>query len=162
MPSDGLATFHHQFQDLTDPRVERTRKHPLINIAFIAVCGVLSGADSFAAIHEFGGDRSAWFDRFLDLTNGIPSEDTFARVLARLDPGEFEKALLGWIQAVQRLTDDRLIAIDGKTLRSSDDRRDGRAAIPMVSAWAVGNKLSLGRVVVDRKSNEVTAIPGLL
>jgi predicted transposase YbfD/YdcC len=162
MASDGLATFHHHFRDLTDPRVERTRKHPLINIAFIVVCGVLSGADSFAAIYEFGCDRRAWFARFLDLANGIPSEDTFARVLARLDPGEFERALLGWTQAVQHLTEDRLIAIDGKTLRGSYDRRDGRSALHMVSAWAVENKLSLGQVVVDQKSNEITAIPGLL
>lgn len=162
MPGDDPATFHTHFHNLTDPRVERTRKHPLINVAFIAVCGVLSGADSFAAIHEFGCDRRPWFARFLDLTNGIPSEDTFARVLARLDPGEFEKALLGWVQSVQDITEGRLIAIDGKTLRGSYDRRGGRAAIHMVSAWAVANKLSLGQVVVDQKSNEITAIPELL
>jgi predicted transposase YbfD/YdcC len=162
MPGEEPASFHDHFQGLTDPRVERTRKHPLINVAFIAVCGVLSGADSFAAIHEFGCDRRAWFARHLDLANGIPSEDTFARVLARLDPGEFQKALLGWMQAVQRLSEDRLVAIDGKTLRGSYDRRDGRAAIHMVSAWAVGNRVSLGQVVVGEKSNEITAIPELL
>ena len=162
MPSDGPAAFHHHFQDLKDPRVERTRKHPLINIVFIAVCGVLSGANSFAAIAEFGGDRRTWLARFLDLAAGIPSEDTFRRVLARLDPGAFEKCLLGWIQAVQELTANRLIAIDGKTLRGSYNRRDGKAAIHMVSAWATENKLSLGQVVVDEKSNEITAIPGLL
>jgi predicted transposase YbfD/YdcC len=162
MPSDGPAAFHHHFQDLKDPRVERTRKHPLINIVFIAVCGVLSGANSFAAIAEFGGDRRTWLARFLDPAAGIPSEDTFRRVLARLDPGAFEKCLLGWIQAVQELTANRLIAIDGKTLRGSYNRRDGKAAIHMVSAWATENKLSLGQVVVDEKSNEITAIPGLL
>jgi predicted transposase YbfD/YdcC len=162
MPSDGPATFHHHFRDLDDPRVERTRRHPLINIAFIAVCGVLSGANSFAAIHEFGTDRRTWLARFLDLTNGIPCEDTFRRVLARLDPAAFEKALLSWMQAVQELTANRLIAIDGKTLRGSYNRRDGKAAIHMVSAWATENKLSLGQVVVDEKSNEITAIPELL
>ena len=162
MPSDAPATFHHHFQDLTDPRVERTRKHPLINIAFIAVCAVLSGANSFAAIHEFGSDRKTWLARSLDLTHGIPSEATFRRVLARLDPGAFEKCLLGWIQAVQEVSESRLIAIDGKTLRGSYDRGDGKAAIHMVSAWATGNKLSLGQVVVDEKSNEITAIPELL
>jgi predicted transposase YbfD/YdcC len=162
MPSDGPATFHDHFQDLTDPRVARTRKHPLINIAFIAVFGVLSGANSFAAIHEFGCDRRTWLDRFLDLDNGIPSEDTFRRVLARLDPGAFEKCLLSWMQAVQGATEDRLIAIDGKTLRGSYNKRDGKAAIHMVSAWATENKLSLGQVVVDEKSNEIPAIPELL
>jgi predicted transposase YbfD/YdcC len=162
MPSDAPAMFHHHFHDLTDPRVERTRKHPLINIAFIAVCGVLSGANSFAAIHEFGTDRRTWIARFLDLTNGIPSEDTFRRVLARLDPGAFERCLLSWMQAVQEATEDRLIAIDGKTLRGSYNKREGKAAIHMVSAWATENKLSLGQVVVDEKSNEIPAIPLLL
>ncbi len=139
--------------------MERTRKHPLINITFIAVCAVLSGANSFAAIHEFGTDRRQWFARYLDLTNGIPSDDTFGRVLARLDPGAFEKCLLSWMQAVQESTDHRLVAIDGKTLRGSYDRRDGKAAIHMVSAWASENKLSLGQVVVAEKANEITAIP---
>jgi predicted transposase YbfD/YdcC len=162
MTASDPAAFQEHFNDLDGPRVERTRKHPLINIVFIAVCGVLSGADSFAAIQEFGLDRRAWFARFLDLTNGIPSDDTFARVLSRLDPGGFEKCLLSWIQAVQEVTEHRLIAIDGKTLRGSYDRRDGKAAIHMVSAWASENKLSLGQVVVDEKSNEITAIPELL
>ena len=162
MPSSESAAFQDHFHDLNDPRVERTRKHPLINIVFIAVCGVLSGANSFAAIHEFGLDRRTWFARYLDLTNGIPSDDTFARVLARLDPGAFEKCLLSWMQAVQEITDHRLIAIDGKTLRGSYDRQSGKAALHMVSAWASENKLSLGQVVVDEKSNEITAIPALL
>src|SRR5512135_2255051 len=123
MSDSASAAFHDHFQGLTDPRVERTRKHPLINVRFIAVCAVLSGANSFAAIEEFGLDRRAWFARFLDLTNGTPSDDTFARVLARLEPAAFEKGLLSWIQAVQEVTDHRLIAIDGKTLRGSYDRQ---------------------------------------
>jgi predicted transposase YbfD/YdcC len=158
----GSASFHHHFVDLQDPRVERTRKHPLINIVFIAVCGVLSGANSFAAIHEFAVDRRSWFARYLDLTNGIPSEDTLGRVLARLNPGEFEKSLLSWVQAVHEASDHRLIPIDGKTLRGSYHPGDGRAAIHMVSAWAAENQLSLGQVVVHEKSNEITAIPELL
>src|SRR5512144_2506873 len=162
MPSESPATFHDHFGDLKNPRVERTLRHPLINILFIAVCGVLSGANSFAAIHEFGVDRRSWLTRFLDLSNGIPCEDTFRRVLARLDPAAFEKALLAWMRAVQEITESRWIAIDGKTLRGSYDRRDGKAAIHMVSAWAAENKLSLGQVVVDEKSNEITAIPELL
>ena len=162
MASSESAAFHDHFQGLIDPRVERTRRHPLINVVFIAVCGILSGANSFAGIHEFGRDRRGWFARYLDLANGIPSDDTFARVLARLDPAAFEKCLLSWIQAVQEVTENRLIAIDGKTLRGSYDRGDGKAAIHMVSAWAIENKLSLGQVVVDEKSNEITAIPELL
>ena len=162
MANIGSASFHRHFQDLPDPRVERTRKHPLINVVFMAVCGILSGADSIAGIHEFALDRRPWFARYLDLTNGVPSEDTFGRVLARLDPGAFEKGLLSWVQAVQEATENRMVAIDGKTLRGSADRERGRAAIHMVSAWATANKLSLGQVVVDEKSNEITAIPELL
>jgi predicted transposase YbfD/YdcC len=162
MASMVSASFEHHFQDLPDPRIERARKHPLINIVFVAVCGVLCGANSFAGIHEFAIDRRNWLARYLDLTNGIPSEDTLARVLARLDPGAFEKCLLSWIQAVQEVTENRLVAIDGKTVRGSSDQETGRAAIHMVSAWATENKLSLGQVVVDEKSNEITAIPELL
>ena len=162
MAHSESASFQDHFQDLNDPRVERTRKHPLITIVFIAVCGVLSGANSFAGIHEFALDRKNWFARYLDLTNGIPSEDTIGRVLARLNPAEFERCLLSWIHAVHEVTEHRLIPIDGKTLRGSSDRRDGRAAIPRVSAWAAENHLALGQVVVDKKSNEITAIPELL
>jgi predicted transposase YbfD/YdcC len=162
MTRSDSAAFHDHFRDLQDPRVERTRKHPLINIVFIAVCGVLSGANSFASIHEFACDRRSWFNRYLDLSNGIPSDDTIGRVLARLNPGAFEECLLSWIQAVQEVTANRLIPIDGKTVRGSYDRRDGKAAIHMVSAWASENKLSLGQVVVQEKSNEITAIPELL
>jgi predicted transposase YbfD/YdcC len=162
MASKGSASFQRHFQDLPDPRIERSRKHPLINIVFMAVCGVLSGANSFAAIHEFAIDRRNWFARYLDLTNGIPSEDTFGRVLARLDPAAFEKCLLSWMRAVQEVTKGRLVALDGKTVRGSADQETGRAAIHMVSAWATENQLSLGQVVVDEKSNEITAIPELL
>ncbi len=162
MTSHGSASFEQHFQDLQDPRVERSRKHPLINVVFMAVCGILSGANSFAGIHEFGIDRRSWFARYLDLTNGIPSEDTFGRVMARLDPAAFEKCLLSWIQTVQEVTKDRVVAIDGKTLRGSYDHERDRAAIHMVSAWATENKLSLGQVVVHEKSNEITAIPELL
>jgi predicted transposase YbfD/YdcC len=162
MAETGSASFERHFQELPDPRVERTRKHPLINIVFMAVCGVLSGANSIAAIHEFALDRRSWFARYLDLINGIPSEDTIGRVLARVEPGAFEKCLLSWVQAVQEVTAHRLVSIDGKTLRGSADIERGRAAIHMVSAWATENKLSLGQVVVGEKTNEITAIPELL
>jgi predicted transposase YbfD/YdcC len=162
MSSSPSASFQVHFQDLPDPRVARTRKHPLINIVFIAVCGVLSGANGFAGIHEFALDRRSWLARYWDLSNGIPSEDTIGRVLARLDPGAFGNCLLSWIQAVQEVTSDRVVAIDGKTLRGSADCERGRAAIHMVSAWATANKLSLGQVVVGEKTNEITAIPELL
>ena len=87
MDRRGSASFAQHFEDLQDPRVERTRRHPLINVVFMAVCGVLSGANSIAGIHEFAIDHRGWLSRYLDLSNGIPSEDTLGRVLARLDPG---------------------------------------------------------------------------
>jgi DDE_Tnp_1-associated len=139
MASTGSAAFQHHFQDLRDPRVARTRKHPLINIVFMAACGVLCGSNSFAAIHEFAIDRRNRLDRYLDLTHGIPSKDTFARLLARLDPGAFEKCLLSRMRAVPEVTEDRLVAIGGKAVRGSADPETGRAAIPMVSAWATEN-----------------------
>ncbi|MBV8381757.1 MAG: ISAs1 family transposase [Planctomycetaceae bacterium] len=114
------------------------------------------------AIHEFACDRRSWFARSLDLSNGIPSDDPIGRVLARLDLGMFEKCLLSWVQAVQEATANPLIATDGKTLRGADERRDGKATIHLVSAWTIANTLSLGQVVVDEKSNEITAIPELL
>jgi predicted transposase YbfD/YdcC len=162
MASNGSAAFLLHFQDLQDPRVARTRTHPLINIIFMAVCGILGGAHSFAGIHEFAIDRRNGLARYLDLTNGIPSEDTFARAWARLDPGAFEKCLLSGMRAVPEVTEDRRVAIDGETVRGSADPETGRAAIPMVSAWATENKLSLGQVVVDEKSHEIPAIPELL
>jgi len=131
MASNGSASFERHFQDLADPRIERARKHPLINIIFMAVCGVLSGSDSIAGIHEFAVDRRNWFARYLDLSQGVPCEDTFARVLARIDPAAFEKCLLSWIEAVHQATDHRLIAIDGKTLR-------GSAGSPLGGAHCVG------------------------
>jgi len=162
MAGDGPASFHDHFRGLADPRVVRTRRHPLIHVVCIAVCGVRSGAHPFAGIQEFGGDRRSWFALDLDPANRIPSDDTFARGLARLDPAAFERGLLSGTQAVPEVADHRRIAIDGKTLRGSYDRGDGKAAIPRASAWATENTRSLRQGVVDRKSNEITAVPELL
>lgn len=155
------ARIQDHFADLTDPR-RREVTYPLINIVVIAVCAVVCGADDFVAIADFGKARRDWLSRFLDLTNGIPSHDRFNAVFAALKPGEFEKCLLGWITALHEITGGQVIAIDGKTLRRSFDAARSKAAIHMVSAWAAANHISLGQVVVDQKSNEITAIPKLL
>ena len=155
------ARIAEHFQELTDPR-RREVVYPLINIVVIAVCAVLCGADDFVAIADFGRKKRAWLSRFLDLENGIPSHDRFNAVLAAIKPAEFEKCLLSWITALQEITDGQVVAIDGKTLRRSFDAASGKAAIHMVSAWATANQISLGQVVVDAKSNEITAIPKLL
>ena len=161
MSGPKSARIHDHFADLTDPR-RRKVTYPLINIVVIAVCAVVCGADDFVAIADFGKARRDWFSRFLDLTNGIPSHDRFNAIFAALKPGEFEACLLGWITALHEITGGQVIAIDGKTLRRSFDAASGKAAIHMVSAWATANRISLGQVVVDQKSNEITAIPKLL
>src|SRR5512135_2078481 len=162
MPSDqGLSLAHH-FADLTDPRVERTRLHELLDIVTIAVCAVVAGADSWEHIEQFAKAKPSWLKTFLALPNGVPSHDTFARVFARLDPGEFQRCFLGWIGALQEATGRRVIALDGKTLRRSFDRAKAKSALHLVHAWATANHLLLGQVAVDEKSNEITAIPVLL
>ena len=128
----------------------------------IAICAVICGADDFVAIAKFGRAKREWLARFLDLEAGIPSHDRFNAIFAAIKPGEFEKCLLSWITALHEVTDGQVIAIDGKTLRRSFDTANSKAAIHMVSAWATANHISLGQVVVDAKSNEITAIPKLL
>jgi predicted transposase YbfD/YdcC len=149
------------FAELTDPR-QREVTYPLINIVTIALCAVICGADDFVSIAEYGRKKKPWLSQFLDLSAGIPSHDCFNRVLGALQPGEFEKCLLSWITALHEVTAGQIVAIDGKTLRRSFDAASSKAAIHMVSAWATANHISLGQVVVDEKSNEITAIPKLL
>lgn len=155
------ARMRDHFEELTDPR-RREVTYPLINVVVIAVCAVICGADDFVAIAKFGNTKRDWFARFLDLSSGIPSHDRFNAIFAAINPAEFEKCLLSWITALHEITDGQVIAIDGKTLRRSFDASTNKAAIHMVSAWATANHISLGQVVVDAKSNEITAIPKLL
>jgi predicted transposase YbfD/YdcC len=133
-----------------------------MNVVVIAICAVICGADDFVAIAEFGKKKRNWLEKFLDLKGGIPSHDRFNAIFAAIKPAEFEKCLLSWIAALHEITDGQVVAIDGKTLRRSFDAASSKAAIHMVSAWATANHISLGQVVVDEKSNEITAIPKLL
>jgi predicted transposase YbfD/YdcC len=155
------ARIEEHFADLTDPR-RREVKHPLINIVTIALCAVICGADDFVSIAAYGQEKKHWLARFLDLSAGIPSHDCFNRVLGALQPAEFEKCLLSWITALHEITAGQIVSLDGKTLRRSFDAASGKAALHMVSAWAAANQISLGQVVVNEKSNEITAIPKLL
>jgi predicted transposase YbfD/YdcC len=150
------------FSSLPDPRVTRTRKHSLHDVLVIAICGMLSGAEDWVCIELFAKAKLAWFKTFLDLPNGIPSHDTFGRVFAAIDPEAFAKCFVAWIQDVAELTEGEVVAIDGKTIRRSFERASGRAAIHMVSAWATKNRVVLGQVKTEDKSNEITAIPRLL
>ncbi len=150
------------FADLTDPRVERTKLHQLLDVLVIAMCAMICGAEGWEDFAEFGKAKQEWFKTFLELPNGIPSPDTFRRVLSRLDPHEFEACFLRWVQAVNNIASGQLVALDGKQLRGSRDAAADLGAIHMVSAWACENRLVLGQVKVTEKSNEITAIPELL
>jgi predicted transposase YbfD/YdcC len=158
MPVTGI-TGH--FSSLEDPR-DDNKRHRLLDIVIIAVCAAICGADNWEDVELFGNAKYEWLEGFLELPHGIPSHDTFRRVFALLDAEQFQACFVDWIQAVGQLTKGQVVAVDGKTLRRSHDRRNGKGAIQMVSAWASENGLVLGQTKVDDKSNEITAIPQLL
>lgn len=159
MPPD--ITFARFFADLPDPRVNRARKHRLDDILAIALCAVISGADSFEEIERFGEAREHWLRGFLALPHGIPSHDTFDRVLAALDRQQFAACFGRWMAALCAAADLRPIAIDGKAVRSaSGDTFSG--CLHLVTAWATANGLVLGQEAVADGSHEIAAIPPLL
>jgi predicted transposase YbfD/YdcC len=162
MEKQPAAALLEHFATLPDPRIARHRWHKLSDILVIAVCAVLCGAESYPAIEDFGHEREEWLKQFLELPEGIPSHDTFNRVLRLLDPGQFQACFLNWMQAVAAATGGEVVAIDGKALRRSFDKGRAKRAIHMVSAWATANGVVLGQRKVDAKSNEITAIPELL
>ena len=148
------------FAKLKDPRRRHRRLHHLQDIIVIALCAVIAGAQDWQAIETFGRKRRAWLQRFLELSNGIPSHDTFERVFDRIKPQAFQACFRAWVQAVSVSLKIKHVAIDGKTLRSSGSAQLG--PLHLVSAWATAQHLSLGQVAVEAKSNEITAIPVLL
>jgi predicted transposase YbfD/YdcC len=162
METSFLSALNQHFSDLTDPRVDRTKLHKLVDILVIAICAVIAGADNWEDVEAFGKAKVEWFQTFLELSNGIPSHDTFTRVFARLNPEQFQTCFVRWMTAVSERLGGQVIAIDGKVVRRSHDQGIGQAAIDMVSAWATANRLVLGQVKVADKSNEITAIPRLL
>jgi predicted transposase YbfD/YdcC len=162
MDSNEPETLIEHFSILEDPRDPSKCRHKLIDIVVVAVAAVLCGADDLTSIEGFGKAKIEWFRRFLDLENGIPSHDTFGRVFALLSPKAFQACFRGWIESVRTLYEDEVIAIDGKTLRRSHDRKAGLGPLHMVSAWATRSGLVLGQQATAAKSNEITAIPELL
>jgi predicted transposase YbfD/YdcC len=150
------------FAVLPDPRMERTRKHKLEDILTVTICAVICGAEGWNDIELFGESKEAWFRTFLDLPHGIPSHDTFGRVLAALDPDAFERAFQAWVTALKGSSAGKHVAIDGKAIRRSLDRASGKACIHLVSAWVCEDHTVFGQLAVDDKSNEITAIPKLI
>lgn len=162
MEAVGAGGLLEHFASLEDPRVDRTKVHPLLSIVAIAVCGVIAGAQSWNDVEEFGQASEDFFADFLELPEGIPSHDTFNRVFAAINPLEFKACFTSWMRAVARVLPAQVIAMDGKVLRGSRDSWAGMEPIHMVSAWAAANRLVLASVKVDAKTNEITALPELL
>lgn len=163
MEESAHALLLRLFRDLPDPRMVGKISHKLHDLLVITVCAVLCGLEHWTQIEDFGKAHEAWFRTFLDLPNGIPSHDTFGKVLAALDPDAFERRIQLWIHAlVGSHTKGKQIAIDGKTLRRSFDQASGKAAIHMINAYVHENHAVFGQLKVDNKTNEITAIPSLL
>lgn len=149
------------FSSIEDPRVERNRKHKLIDIIILTICAVISGAEGWETIEQFGEDKHDWLKKWIALENGIPSHDCIARVIARILPAQMTECFIAWTQSVAQITEGEVVAIDGKTARRSYGKNK-LGAIHMVSAWANKAGMSLGQIKTETKSNEITAIPMLL
>jgi hypothetical protein len=159
-----LKALIHQFAQLEDPRCAWRVEHKLIDILVIAVCAVLAEAESFEDIALYGRGKQDWLQGFLELPGGIPSHDTFRRVLMLVDPDRFERCFLDWVRAVfqPKVAVPRQIAIDGKTARRSFERRHGRSPLHLVSAFAVEHGVVLAQRAAEEKRGELTVLPGLL
>ena len=161
MEQNPAATIAEHFSELEDPR-RYNKRHLLHDIIVVAICAAICGADDWVAVEDFGRAKQSWFEEFLELPHGIPSHDTFGDVFRVLDPDQFRRGFIQWVQAVNEVTGGQIVPIDGKKLRRSHDKTLGKNAIHMVSAWAAENHVVLGQIKVDDKSNEITAIPQLL
>ncbi len=163
MSADGVVvSITEAFETLTEPRVERTRYHDLIDIVVIAICGTICGCDSWEDLPRYGKAKFQWLRTFLRLPNGIPSADTFARVFQRLDPSEFMNCMSSWVDALRQRVVEEIVSIDGKTMCGSGNALGGTKPLHMVRAWASQHHLVLGQQACEEKSNEITAIPKLL
>ena len=150
------------FTELEDPRIDRHKRHSLVDIIVLTVCAVISGAETWEDIEDYGRYKQPWLTRFLVLAHGIPSHDTIRRLFIRLDPDALQQCFLNWITAIREVTEGDVVAIDGKTLRRSADEAKGKSALHMISAWGAANGMVLGQVKTADHSNEITGIPALL
>lgn len=157
-----MSDFMSYFIDIPEPRIQRCRRHALMDILFLSISAVLCGAEGWEEIEDFGHAKLAWLKKYFPFDNGIPKHDTIARVLSRLDPAALQNSFIAWINAACELSQGEVVAIDGKTVRHSFRNGDRKSAIHMVSAWACQNNIVLGQQKVTEKSNEITAIPALL
>lgn len=159
-PAGPLPNIVECFEDVPDPRVNRTLDHKLVDILVIGLCATLTVGENFTDMEAFGKAKEEWLRTFLELPNGIPTHDTFNRVFSAIDPDAFLACFVRWTRGVCSALEGDVVAIDGKALRRA--LNDGDRLPYIVSAWAAENGLTLGQVKVDEKSNEITAIPELL
>lgn len=162
MSTQPAASISEHFAGVDDPRVACLVTHPLINIMTITLCAVIAGADNWSEVATFGEGKQEWLATFLDLSEGIPSHDTFSLVFARLNPEQLQDGFISWVRAVYQRATGEVVAVDGKKLRHSFDKAEEQPMITMVSAWATEAEVVLGQVAVAEGSNEITAIPKLL
>ena len=161
MESKVSKAFEGSFSTLKDPRLDRKKLYPLMEVLFVVLCGSVCGAESWRDYVLFGKEKIGFLSQYFPFENGIPSKNTFARVFALLEPEAFKACFVEWVKTFQVALNE-VIAIDGKTLRGSLDNASGSSAIHMVSAFATSTRLVLAQQKVDEKSNEITAIPKLL
>jgi predicted transposase YbfD/YdcC len=156
------SSIVEHFSVLIDPRIERTRDHKLVDILVIALSAVICGAEHFTEMAAFGEAKEAWFRTFLELPKGIPSHDTFGRVLSVLDPAQFQACFLNWIREIAKLKLGEVVAIDGKSLNGTIDTWSGKTASKIISAWASSAGLVIGQKHVPEGSSEINVVPELL
>jgi len=161
MPSKKPSSIFAAFQNLPDPRSHRNQSYNLFDIVTISILAVLCGADDWVSINLWGTCNEDWLRSCGICLSGIPSHDTLGRFFRFVDPYEFEKCFVHWTQSIAKAVKG-IIAIDGKTLRGSCDKTREGKAIHILNAFSAENKLILGQLAVDEKSNEITAIPRLL
>jgi predicted transposase YbfD/YdcC len=159
--TEKIALMTH-FADVNDPRRDQGKRHVLSDILTLTICAVLSGANTWVEIEEYGESKHDWLKTFLSLPHGIPSHDTLSDIFARLNPAELEAGFQRWVTSIAAAITDTQIHIDGKVLRGSADTPSGKKPLHLVSAWVSEVNLILGQVKTDDKSNEITAIPELL
>src|SRR5207302_5966320 len=139
-------------ESVADPRVSRRKLHKLSDILVIALCAFIAGCEGWVDVELFGLAKEKWFEKFLELPNGIPSHDTFGRVFALLDPHQLTRVLRQCVQAVGGSLEGEAVAIDGKTLACSGERTTGQEALHLVSAWATQRGVVLGQVATAKHS----------
>ena len=162
MKTANVKPLAEYFQNIEDPRVDRRKRHRLLDIIIITLLAVFCGAEGWEEIEEYGRAKEDWLKKFVLLENGIPQHDTYRRVFNRLNPDQIEQCFMDWVRSIKKDIPQEVIAIDGKTIQGSFDKYKGMEAAHIVSEWATENRLVFAQVKTEEKSNEITAIPELL